>query len=339
MESFAIGSARVYPYGLALAAAAAFALLYMTRQAKRDTLKSGTAGRFALLALPLGLIGARLGYCLVSIDWVLEHGIGSIFQLTRGGFMLYGALLGCVAAAALVGRITSQPAGAILDAFAAPAAFMTAAARFAEPLAGMGCGRNITDWFDPWMEQSMIAWEDPSALFRFPFALRDHYGEWNFNIALLEALTALVIMVVCARMKRRRAGGRFLFGALIYAAMQIMLESMRQDAVLRWGFVRADQLLSAVAVVAAAVVCLLRAPGRRAVRAAAVLGGEICLIGLAMAMEFALESKIDFLVGMRMDVCYLVMFVACVLMIVLIAPVWKAAFPVRGEQRRNPVCE
>lgn len=334
MHTLTVGSVTFSLYGLVLAVAAVLCALLTCFSARRQKDSRRAAGLFSLLALALGFLCAWLGYGLVNLNWVLEHGFQVMLQEMPRRLLPYGALQGCMLAAFLSARAAGGKAAALLDAASVPAALFILFARLAEPLAGMGYGRNIYDWFDPWMEQSMIAWEDPSALFRFPFAVQDYYGEWNFNISLLEALTALAVVILCLCMKKRRAGGKFLLAVLVFAALQITWESMRQDAVMRWGFVRANQLLSAVAVVVCVAVCGIALPrgSGKGRRIAPVLVGELLCVGIAMAMEFALEKKIGFLVRMRKDACYLAMLASCAAMIAVALPLWKKAFPLQAEK-------
>ncbi|MBQ9263251.1 MAG: prolipoprotein diacylglyceryl transferase [Clostridia bacterium] len=322
------GSVAVYRYGLAMACAALIALLFMEYLGKRQGLRYGTVSHFALWAIPLGVLGGRLGYCLVSFNWLMEQGLSFFFQFARGGYMLYGAMAGVILAGFLTGKCTRQNAGRILDVAAAPAALLIALGRIAEPLVGLGYGHNIEEWFDPFAEKSMVAWEDPSLLYRFPLGAQDYYGDWNFAIFLPEALTALAILMILLAMKPRREGGKALLTVLLYAACQTIWESMRQDAVLRWGFVRCSQLISALAIAAVLVICWRNLPPNEKTlgRLAAGFGWILLCCGVIMAMEFALEQKIDFLTWMRMDVCYLVMALGSLGLIFSVLPVWKKAY-------------
>ncbi len=320
----------VYAYGLVIACAAAAALLLMLITGKK--LQKGTVSWFALLAVPLAFLGSRIGYCIVNIDWVKEQGFGFVFQLTRGGYMFYGALLGVLAAGLLTGKVTKQKTGEILDAAAAPACLLLAAGRLAEAIVHMGYGHNIEEWFDPWMEKSMIAWEDPSLLYRFPLGAQDYYGDWNFAIFLPETLTALVLLVILLRMKPGKAGGKAVLMMTGYAASQIIWESMRADEVLRWGFVRVNQVLSAVLLLALLILCFRQVPEAER-KTSGLTAGLLLLAGgalVVMAMEFALEQKIGFLMWMRMDVCYAVMACACVGLFFSVYPMWKRAY--RGSE-------
>ena len=329
MEAFHFGSVTVYPYGLVLAASAALAFALTAWQGKKQGLKPGTVSWFAVLSIPLALLLARIGYCLVMLDWLLDQGFEFLWQFSRGGYMLYGAMLGGILAGALTAKITRQPLGGILDAAAAPTALMIAACRMAEPLVNLGYGYDIEEWFDPFEEKCMVAWEDPSVLFRFPLGEQNYYGVWCFAVYLPETITALVIffLVLCA--KKRWAGGKALLFLILYAGTQVFWESMRQDAVLKWGFVRANQLFSAIALLIVLILCwrLLPASQRRPSLFWKSFTGLLLSAGLVMVMEFALEQKIGFLTWMRMDVCYAVMALGCLGLIFSVLPVWKKAFP------------
>ena len=334
MTLFQLGPVTVYRYGLLLALAGAAALLLMARLGKRQGLQQGTVSWFAVLALPCAVLCARVGCCLVSLDWLLDRGISFFWQFDKGGYMFYGALLGGILAGALAGKITRQPMGAILDAAAAPTALLLTVGRMAESLVGLGYGHDIEEWFDPWEEKSMVAWEDPSPLYRFPLGEQNYYGTWCFAIYLPEALTALAILLVLLGMKPRRAGGKALLFVLLYASFQPYWESMRQDAVLTWGFVRVNQLLSAFALLTVIILCFLALPREK--RRPGLLWKSVGLLlvgcGVIMAMEFALEQKIAFLTWMRMDVCYGVMALGCLGLLFSALPLWKRAFPRLAEQ-------
>lgn len=333
MEAFHLGPVTVYPYGLVMAASAALAFALTAWQGKKQGLKPGTISWFAVLSIPLALLIARIGYCLVMLDWLLDQGFDFFWQLSRGGYMLYGAMVGGILAGAMTAKITHQSVAGILDAAAAPTALMIALCRMAEPLVNLGYGYDIEEWFDPFEEKSMIAWEDPSVLFRFPLGEQNYYGVWCFAVYLPETITALLIFFILLGLKKRRPGGKALLMTLLYAGTQAFWESMRQDAVLKWGFVRASQLFSGIAVLIVLIICWRMLDSSR--RKPALLWRSVACIllscGVIMAMEFALEQKIGFLTWMRMDVCYAVMALGCLGLIFSVLPVWKKVFPANNH--------
>lgn len=323
MEPINLLGLTVYPYGLAVALSAVVALLAAGVLARRACLRQGTLSYLALLAVPLAVLLARALYCLICMDF------GDFFRLTEGGFALYGAMLGVLLAAFLTARITGQTFARLADVLAAPAALMIGLCRLAEGLVGQGYGRYITDWFDPDYGMSLFHPADTSFFQRFPFAVRDMYDEYSWAIFVLEALFALAICLVLLRVRKREPGSKALLFVLLYAASQALCEGLREDAVLRWGFVRVNQILSAVAVAAVLLICCLRLPEKRRHRArmARAWCGTLAGMLLVIAMEFAVEKKIVFLEFLPMDVCYFITALAGALMVVSILPVWKRALP------------
>lgn len=318
MNVIQAGPFTIYAYGTVLALGTVLGFLLMKRICAKRLLNPETVEWFFLLAIPAGVIGARILYFLVSLPWFIDRGIGTFFLFSDGGYMLYGAMAGICLAAGLTGRITRQPAARILDCAAAPFALVTAAARGAEYFAGIGLGEYVEEWFDPFFERTMLQLEDSSFFQQFPFAVPDADGYWRFPVFLAEAAAALVFLLILLRINTRRDGTRALIFLALYAGLQAFLESLRIDLELRWGFVKVNQLLTLPVMTLITVICAVRTPkGKRSFSDFALSAGAILgCCGVIMAMEFALEQKIGFLRWMRMDLCWTVMMTAGVLMAV-----------------------
>ena len=335
MKSFTVGSLTVNTFGLVIALAAVAALVWMALGTGRG-LKRGTVVIFGVLSIPLGVLCARLALCLVSRGWYLLRW-DYIFDFTRSGYLLYGAMAGCALSSWITARITGQKTVQIADAAAAPGMLVIALGRLAEGLTGSGYGRGIVEWFDPWMEQSMIAWENPEPLCRFPFGIQDYYGEWHWSVFLLEAIAAVIILVALCRQKALRPGGRITLMLLCYAGVQTLMESLRADSIPRWGFVRINQLISALVVAGVLLaMCILARRRISPRRMAGTWSGVLACAGLIMAMEFALEQKINFLRWMRLDLCYAVMALGSLGLILFTHAIWKRTFV---EEREGVSCE
>ncbi len=316
----------LYPYGLAVAGAAVVALLLAVWNFRKAKLDVNILSWFAPLAIVLGLLGARVGFCLASFDYVAQDGLGFVLELTRGGFMLYGALAGCVVALVIACRICKACPACAADALAAPGMVMIALCRMAEGLVEQGYGWVIADWFAEDTSMSIFTWADPSVLYRFPFGVADYYGGYKWAVFVFEALVALGIAIALTRLTVKRSGGRAVMMVLLYAATQILCESLRQDSVLRWGFVRVNQVVGAVLIAGVLVLCFCLTKNRDWRKFAGSFLLMLLGMGLVMAMEFALEKKISAIEFLPMDMCYLIMGSACALMIGCIAPHWQRAF-------------
>ena len=204
---FSLFGMPVTAYALCLAAAAALGLLLLVGVQKKYGLRGDTAEIFALLALPLGLVGARLFYCLCRLDFYIEMGPVEMLRWWHGGYALWGAVGGAMLAALLTAKITKQSPVKLLDALAAPAALTIALGRLAEAFNGEGIGRMI--------DTETI----PALLQKFPFAVpHPQWEEPCWAIFMLEALAALIILAVLLWKKTARAGDNAKLFLILFSA-------------------------------------------------------------------------------------------------------------------------
>lgn len=316
----------IYPYGLSMAAAAVIALLLGGFSFRRTGIRADALSWFGVLALPMGFLGARLAYCLAALDWVMQEGFSFFFQFSRGGYMLYGALFGGALALWLTSRITGESFARMADQLAVPVMVMILLGRLAEGLVGQGYGWCVEDWFMEDSGMSLFVMEEPTFFYRLPFAVADMYDNYNWAVFIFEALCAAVIALILCRVKVSRHGGKAVLMLLLYASAQVLCESLRQDAVLRWGFVRINQVIGAVLIAGILALCYGLARPRSGRRLALSIGEMVVCMLMVMAMEFALEKKISAIEFVPMDVCYLVMALSCLGLILAVLPLWKRAY-------------
>ena len=181
---------------------------------------------------------------------------------------------------------------------------------------------------------SFFTLEDHRFFERFPFAVKNYYGEWSWAVFVPEALWALGIALILWRTKAREGGRTALF-VLLYASGQILLEGLKRGEVLHlpWlNFVRANQILCAVALVALWAVCW-RGSGASKAAGLAALAQLLAAMGVVIAMEFAaFEKKITLLEAVPADVCHLVMLAACVWMVLAPLPLWRRKYSLAAQQ-------
>ena len=351
MEPITLGPLTLYPFGLLMILPTLGALLLTAWKMKKAGLKKETAGWFALLAVPLCFLFARLGYCLFIIDQIAgNEDFGMIFRVGDGGFLLWGAIGGGLLAAWLTGKITKQPAGRIMDSAILGTCLLIAAGRIICGLVckDQGIGMNLSDWFNTeWMELdpeeaelanrfSLFALEDYSFFERFPFAIQNYYEEWCWAIFVPEAIWACVMAWITARC-RAKDGGRTTLFLILYSCGQIVLEAMLRGEVLHlpWlGFVRANQVICAVVLVIVICVCLKRLKkGERGKEALVCFVQVMIALGIVAAMEFAaFEKKISLIQSWPADVCHLLAALACLWAGLAAGRVWKKAY---GDQENK----
>ena len=270
-------------YGAAVALSALLAFWLLLAERRREARRVGGPGtlwlmgvtdpyKLAFACIPAALVGARLLYCLVRFSFFfLELGPLSIFNTRMGGFLLYGAVLGAMAAAALVARHEKVSVVATLDEMAAPGMLAILICRLAECTTTEGVG----------------TWVESEALMRFPIAVMNEFGEWQLAVFLLEALLATIILIVLL-VHRYARGEKIMTALLLYACCQVVCESLRMDGCLRIGFVRIAQVISAVVILGVTVIRAIRyGRGKDAfLRALAVL---LCVAAVG-GLEWALDK-------------------------------------------------
>lgn len=295
---FAIGQENAPLCAAVLLAGGALALALGALRCRRAGVPMrGIALATALLAL-LTPFGAHLLYCLVDLESALYgHSVGYLFAFWRRGGMVYGGMAGAALALCVAG---GRQRARLFEGYAPSAAWMVAVFRVCEGLMGQGYG-----------EYAM----EETALCRFPFMMYDAYYEsWAWALFVAEALMALMLFAALLKRRPAFAGDGALWFAGLYASAQIVLESLRRDEFLRWGFVRVEELISAVVILLVLVCYALRSRGRRRRAKALCLALFACLVTLVVLLEFATEGRVPFLLFLDVGGCYGAMACACVLL-------------------------
>ncbi len=331
MEPVSIGALTLYPFGAAVAAGVLAGALWSRRSAGNEKTRRGLEF-FWLLAIPLGLGLAHLGYCLCSLDMIEDYFAETLLDFAGGGYLLYGAAIGAAAALWAGSKLSGTSFAKNADLLAGPFLLFGAVCALAEGLIGAGYGWKVEDWFQPENSMSLFALEDVSFFSAFPFAVKDaFYGYASWAVFLPAAVLMLAGLIPLARIREELTGSRAVLSLSWYAAVRILYESLRQDDIPKWGFVRVNQVLGAVLLLGLLILCAVRR-GRKP----AGLSWGLFLGGAALvaAMEFALEKKIGFLEWMPMDLCYAFSAAACFLMFEAVNRMRKGAFGF-GKDRRE----
>ena len=334
MEPIRLGSLELWPFGLCVAGGALAALLWASFRTKDPEERRGLE-YFALIALPLGLFLARLLHCLCNLDWIQDYFWETVTEFPGGGFLFYGALLGMLPALWMACRITRTSLARMADLLAAPLLVFAALTVVGEGLAGAGYGWKVDDWFDPENSMSLVRLQDASFFHRFPFAMTDPlYGYASWNVWLGIAAVFGIAALATASHRSARPGGTAIRALSLYAAIRVLYESLRQDDILKWGFVRVNQILSGGTLLILIVICgtVLRKNGIGKANGPVGRSAGLFALGalLVMAMEFALEGKISFLEWMTMDICYTLTTIGCVLLFAACEVLRRPAFDGNG---------
>lgn len=269
---------QVYVYGLAvmLGCWLAIALLvWLTRGQQKERLAIAYT---ALLALPLGFVLARLLFVLLDPGFAPLLSVSSAWDVSTGGFAMYGALCGAVLAALLAAKITKLPWQRLLDLLAPAIAAFLIPARLGEGATALGLSRPLTT---PFIAESFLA-------------QRDAYDAY-LRTYVIEALVAAVLLLVLLRAlaRNKKSGQVFALFCLLYGLSQTLMESLRYDGHLRYSFVGVQQVLSvtlfAVTMIVLAV-RLLRLRKGRVLPAAALIALPLILAAI-LGIEFLIDRS------------------------------------------------
>ena len=265
----------VYPYALCLALGVALALVMACFRARKTGLPVGAVLTFALLALPLGVVFARVAYCVCRPGEIVDGGFGFLFRIDYGGFSLMGAAVGMILAAVLTKALERVSFLDVADTVMPGLLIALCAARLGEGFTTNGTGVEVAS----------------EALRFFPLARQDSYSDYCYAIHMGEALTALCAGAYTQAMPRRARGLVGGLGFVAVSAGQILWEALRRDEVLIFSFVRITMVFSAVALLTVLILSLRRCGWRGGRRA---LAGVCFFLGIVIVgmNEFFAESKL-----------------------------------------------
>lgn len=303
----------VYSYGLCLCAGALLGLALMGLLSRRAGLKRGTAGVFGVIAIPLGLICARLLFCAVNIGYFTDVCENPLYMLNffDGGLSMYGLFIGLAIAAAICARVTKAGFWDITDALCAPLALFVALERYGEMFTDLGVGKIIeanalTD-AAPWL--FIIERAGKSVEYRMAV----HCYEIGFAVLLL----ALLLVIRLTR--GLRSGELTLYFLAVFGAAQVLFESLRDDGHMMYIFLRVGQLCAVIMPLVAAGVMSRRrrlALGGLGRRGALVWAGLALCVAVLVLVEFSLDGRLT--LGAASPVRdYMIMLAACAALCVL----------------------
>ena len=260
----------VMPFGLMLGAAMLSGFILFCLCLPRE--KRSAAPLAGGMSLLLGFVFARFVFwiCNASFYLGLYSDPLSVFKVRDGGLCMTGALLGAGLGCYIASRAFRNPElsfSALADAMAPGAALFIACERCHEwVLLNQNYGL--------------------SAAGEGIFTARGDYGP-VLNTARISSLAALIILAAVMILRYRKTGSRGILFLLLYGTIQVLLESLRQDLHMLWGFVHIQQLTAFLAVFA--VMIAISIPQKKTVRTVIV---SLAAAGAIIFLEFALDGRI-----------------------------------------------
>ena len=256
-------------FGMALTIGILIVLVVLCILNRKDTSLHGALLWTAVLAIPFGLIGARLVYCLVNINYYLNaiSAPEAMLKVWEGGLSLCGALAGVTLAGVIAAKLAHAPVGATLYACFPALYSLTGIAAVACMVAKVGYGPELPESF---------------------FTIEIGGVPRLFTAGLRLIIPSAVMLIVAPHVKKSTlsAGHRFAMYAFLYGSVMILLESLRKDGHMVWGFVHAEMVFD-LCIMLPALLYLARTKTRilLSLLATAVLAGAV------VALEFALDRS------------------------------------------------
>ena len=236
--AFSLGDKPIYWYGILIAIGFALAVLYGCRCAKQFGLTEDNILDMLLLAAPLGIIGARLYYCIFYWELYADNPI-SVLYIWEGGLAIYGGVIGAAIGVILHSRWKKTPLLPMLD------------------IGSMGLliGQSIGRWGNFMNREAHGGITDSF----FKMGLQDSAGVVTYYhpTFLYESVWNLVgFILLHFYSKRRRFDGEvFLLYVAWYGLGRAWIEGLRTDSLYLFGTgIRVSQLLAALSCVAAVAV-------------------------------------------------------------------------------------
>lgn len=222
-----IGSVTIHGYGLMIGLGVLCALFVAEYRAKKRGLNTDQVFSIFLLVLIFGFIGAKLLFCLVEIKAVLKN---PMLILSGDGFVIYGGIIGGIAAVMIYCRIKKVSFLTYLDLLVPSVALAQGFGRIGCFLAGCCYGRETDSPFCIVFHNSQYAPNDVKLL---PTQLMMSAGD--FLIA--------VILLLYAKKDRKKGKTAGLY-LILYGAGRFAVEFFRNDYRGSVGFLSTSQFIS-----------------------------------------------------------------------------------------------
>ncbi len=254
----------IYWYGILIVAGALAGAYLASREAKRRGIDPDHVWNALLIALILGVIGARLYHVIssprgtnIGFDYYLANPI-EILNFRQGGLGIYGAVVGGILAVYLYARYTKLQFASLLD-LAAP---------------GLAIGQAIGRWGNFFNQElygfpTDLPWGIPiDAAHRLPnFADLAQYPveTTRFHPTFLYESLALIgitgfLLFAARRWAKAKPGDLMLLWGMFYGLVRFLTEFQRPDAWLISGIATA-QLIGLALMVICGVVLMYRHTG------------------------------------------------------------------------------
>ncbi len=319
-------------YRLGLCAAAGTLILFfaMLLLARKRKVQPVSVCWLTIIGMVLGIVCARLLYCLVNLADFLEayENPWLMLRFFDGGLSMSGLLMGLMLAVPLTAAVTKEKAAELWDILFVPAGLLFAALCLGQQDTGLGIGKIA--------EEGTL-----TSLFPWLF-LCERMGvnvEYRMLVYLYQAMVSAVIAVcmiivyLCVQKQDGfRTGETGLVSLALYGCAMVVLESLRDDGHMQIIFLRIGQVTAALLAIASVIVlcsrCRRLSEKKAGLTAAVLLAVLVFVAGIAI-LEFALDGRLGLGEATPLHF-YLMMILICGMMALVNMALYRRVLKLRG---------
>ena len=231
--AFTVFGKDIYWYGIIIALGFLLAVIYMMRRAPVFGLTQDDLLDEVLWAVPIGVICARLYYCIFYWELYADNPI-SILYIWEGGLAIYGGVIGGAITILVLSRVKKIPTGVMLDVAAMGVLIGQIFGRWGNFMNREAHGAVTDSFFKMGLMDASgaVTYYHPTFLYE---------SVWN-----LAGFIALHFLT-----KKRRFDGQIMLSYLAwYGLGRVWIEGLRTDSLYLFGTgIRVSQLVAALCVV------------------------------------------------------------------------------------------
>jgi phosphatidylglycerol:prolipoprotein diacylglycerol transferase len=246
--AFEIGPLTVYWYGLLIGLGAFLGYLLVNHEAKKRGLPKDTFADLLLYAIPAAIIGARLYYVIFRWEHFADDPM-RIFAIWEGGLAIHGGLIAAIITTIIFTRKRGLSFWKVVD-IAAP---------------GILVGQAVGRWGN-FMNQEVYGGEVSrsflESLMLPEFIINQMYinGAYHHPTFLYESLwnvLGIIVLLLLRRVNLRR-GEMFITYAIWYSVGRFIIEGIRTDYLLIFGFLKTAQVVSVLTIIGGIILIIYR---------------------------------------------------------------------------------
>ncbi|HZK34316.1 MAG TPA: prolipoprotein diacylglyceryl transferase [Bacillota bacterium] len=237
---FTVLGITIHWYGVIIASAIICGVFLAIRLSRTFKLDPDSIIDFALLSIPMAIVGARVYYIAFKWEYYKSDPI-SMLYIWEGGLAIYGGVLFGILAGVIFAKWKKISFWNLADLGAPCLILGQAIGRWGNFINQEAYGRAVTNPAWQWFPASVFIRDGLPGDQGWYMATFFYESIWNFAI-----LTFLLFYI----RKRKREGEVFLLYLILYSAGRIVIEGFRTDSLYVAGTsIRVSQLLSGILIV------------------------------------------------------------------------------------------